>query len=605
MCGIGGIASTSWNYSDSPNEVMTRVSTALKVRGPDASGLWSCPTDFVCLAHRRLSILDVDHRSDQPLSSDDGRFIIVFNGEIYNYKELRYSLEAQGIKFKTNSDTEVLLYHFCMHGVAGLAQLRGMFSFVIYDNAERRLHLARDPYGIKPLYYSILKNGLIFASQVKSLLASKIIPLTRDYASKVAFHLLGSVPEPDTWFKDIKALPAGCYASFELSSGKFEISKIEDISIAWLEKYPSTSADFNLQAYIRDCLLESIRYHSKADVPFGVFLSGGIDSGVVAGLLSELTEQSIIGVTIAYNEYKGQKEDEAPGAGIIAKQFSIKHHIKIVSKSDFVNDMDSIFSSMDQPSVDGINTWYASKAAKEAGLKVVLSGIGGDELFFGYDSFRSLPLAVRITSLINKAPIIAGTLSYLLALISDYTKNRKWGEVLEFCNTIQGAWFLKRCVSDPQSISERPLEPKELRHLLQFDPIHWVNLQVENQSPVCSLALAQIESVTYLKNQLLRDSDWASMAHGVELRCPLVDVKLLASLSGHFDQIAKSKGKSLMANSLFKKLPDAISKKKKTGFSIPIRNWMSSNNSHPSSEPWTEVIEKHYEDSIRKLTENA
>jgi asparagine synthase (glutamine-hydrolysing) len=599
MCGIGGIASTSWNYSESAGKVITRVNAALKARGPDANGIWSSSRDHVHLAHRRLSILDVDSRSDQPFSTPDGRFTIVFNGEIYNHEELRCNLESEGVKFRTASDTEVLLYHFCIYGVSRLIELRGMFSFAIYDSAERTLHLARDPYGIKPLFYSNIKNGLIFASQVKSLLASKIIQMTRDPASKFAFHVLGSIPEPDTWFKEIKALPAGAYARFSMFSGKFEISKIEEVSNVWLKKSTSASFNFNLQNHIRECLLESVNYHSRADVPLGIFLSGGIDSGVIAGLLSESTNQSITGVTIAYDEYKGKIEDETLGADIIARHFGIKHHLKVVRKIDFINDLDAIFSSMDQPSVDGINTWYASKAAKEAGLKVVLSGIGGDELFFGYESFRTLPAAVKTVSLIKKMPSIEAIFLPTLALISDLKGNEKWKAVLKYCNTIQGAWFLKRCVSLPRGATELPLDSNELQILLAVDPVDWVNSQVGSLSDTSRIALAQIESVTYLKNQLLRDSDWASMSHGIELRCPLVDIKLLTALSGHFEEISRSKPKSLLANSLLNKLPASILKKKKTGFCIPIRSWVSSNGNHLRSDTWTEFIEKYYENSIR------
>ena len=363
-------------------------------RGPDAEETWR--DEGVFLGHRRLAILDLDARSSQPFHSRCGRYVLVFNGEIYNYEALKLQLLASGVAFRTTSDTEVLLELFKAEGEAMLPKLQGMFAFVIWDREKRRAFAARDPYGIKPLYLAQVTGGVLLASQVKALMATGLVSRSPDLKGQAGFWMLGSVPEPHTWYADVKALPAG--GSVWIEEGRETRAKRWwDIGDAWREAGESTTQldEREMAEHARNALLNSVRRHLVSDVPVGVFLSGGIDSSALAGLMVECGARQIQGVTLAYQEFAGHHEDEAPVAAQVAAHYGIQHCVRQITREEFAADIPRILGAMDLPSVDGVNTWYASKAVAELGLKVVVSGVGGDELFLGYESFRTLPQLQR------------------------------------------------------------------------------------------------------------------------------------------------------------------------------------------------------------------
>ncbi|MBA2238154.1 MAG: asparagine synthase (glutamine-hydrolyzing), partial [Lysobacter sp.] len=383
MCGLAGLYyPRGGSATDELDAPVRRMCARMHARGPDADGFFVDAAAGIGLGHRRLSILDLDARANQPMASADGRYLMVYNGEIYNFRELREQAQRDGIAFRTLSDTEVLLELFARDGEAVLARLRGMFALAIWDRHARRVFLARDPYGIKPLYVARCDRGWLFASQVKGLLASGLVSSHPDAVGQAGFWMLGSVPEPRTWFRDISLLPAG-HCTWITADGMQPSRSYWDIAQAWRDAGPDRVDDDDARRIARDALRASIRAHLVSDVPVGVFLSGGIDSGSLAALMKEAGVDGLQGVTIAFDEFSGTHDDEVPVAAGLASRYGIAHHVRRIGHEEFQRDLPRILDAMDQPSVDGINSWYASKAVSELGLKVVVSGVGGDELFQG------------------------------------------------------------------------------------------------------------------------------------------------------------------------------------------------------------------------------
>lgn len=564
MCGIAGLASSSC-LGDQPVRQMV---AHMRNRGPDAEGLWS--SEGVVLGHRRLAILDLDARANQPMVSADGRYAIVFNGEIYNFHELRRELEGDGVAFRTTSDTEVLLTLFAREGERMLPRLRGMFTFAIWDTQSRELFLARDPYGIKPLYYTRTKDGLIFASQVKALLASGLVSLEREPAGWVGFYLWGSVPEPWTLFRNVFALPAGHW--LRVRAG------VADAPVCWYDIRPhwqgagcATSAH-ELQERVRQAVVDSVRAHLVADVPVSVFLSGGIDSGAIASLASELGA-SVEGITIGFEEFSGQHDDEVPMARAIAAHYGLPHHVRMISRTEFEHDIPHILDAMDQPSIDGVNTWFASKAAAERGYKVVLSGIGGDELFCGYSLFRTIPQQAALGRVFASIPGAKALLRGPCAALAMLRSQPKFAGVPEFWDSLEGLYFLHRCLFLPTELPALLGVDMAREGLARLDgfPPGMTSAQARNGAAAVGL----LESTHYLRNQLLRDSDWASMGHSLELRTPFVDAKLLETLGPFTSGFAGGTGKAMLAKAPEKPLAESIVNRPKTGFSVPMAKWLS------------------------------
>jgi asparagine synthase (glutamine-hydrolysing) len=537
-------------------------------RGPDAQGVWA--NEGVVLGHCRLAILDLDARANQPMVSADGRYTIVFNGEIYNFRELRRALESEGVGFRTTSDTEVLLALFAREGERMLPRLRGMFAFAIWDTQSRELFIARDPYGIKPLYYTRTKDNFVFASQVKALLASGLVSTEREPAGLVGFYLWGSVPEPWTLFRDVFALPAGHWLRVRAGLPESTVCWY-DIRAHW-QKEGCKATPQKLQERVRQAVRDSVRAHLVADVPVSVFLSGGIDSAGIAGLACELGAH-VEGITIGFEEFAGKQADESPVARAIAAHYGLPHHVRLVSRAEFEQDIPRILDAMDQPSIDGVNTWFASKAAAERGYKVVLSGVGGDELFCGYSSFRQIP---RTSALGRAVAAIPGARALLGAPCAYLAKSRsqpKFAGVPAFMSSLEGAYFLNRSLFLPEelpALMRADIAREGLARLGGSPPG-----MIQSDARDGAAAVGLLESTLYLRNQLLRDSDWASMGHSLELRTPLVDATLLETLGSYISGFADGAGKVMLARSPKKPLPDLIVNRPKSGFSLPMATWLS------------------------------
>lgn len=574
MCGVmacfaaGGVP---------PEAALQRGLDVMVPRGPDASGAWQDGETW--LGHRRLAILDLDARANQPFASSCGRFLTVFNGEIYNFAALRSRLQAGGAVFRTGSDTEVLVELFRAEGAAMLGQLDGMFAFVIWDRRARRAFVARDPYGIKPLYLARTSFGVLVASQVKALMATGLVSREPDPQGQAGFWMMGSVPEPHTWFRDVRALPAG--SCLWIADGRVqEERRWHDIGSAWQSAAPANAlTDRELRTHVRAGVRESVRRHMVADVPIGVFLSGGVDSSVVAALMAEAGGSTVQGVTVTFDEFSGQHEDEAPVAGEVARHYGLAHHVRRVTRSEFMADMPAILRAMDQPSVDGVNSWYASKAVAERGLKVVMSGVGGDELFLGYASFRQLPRLQRRWASVARLPGIMWMGHALGAMQAARIGNARWRHAANWGRSLAGAWWLRRSMAAPEDLPALMGAELASDAMRAFSAEATVHAMCGTLASDPTLALAQIESMAYLRNQLLRDSDWASMAHSIELRTPLVDARLLAHLMPCLASLHRFPGKSLLADAPERALPPAVTSRRKTGFGIPVQAWLAQGSS--------------------------
>jgi asparagine synthase (glutamine-hydrolysing) len=574
MCGIAGV------YPERPvppgelERAVDAMCARMLARGPDAHGRVSLNEGGPVLGHRRLAIIDLDHRSDQPMQSADGRFTVVFNGEIYNYRELRQKLEASGVGFRTRGDTEVLLELYRQRGQGMFASLRGMFAFAIYDAVERSLVLARDPHGIKPLYFARTAAGLAFASQVKALLASRLVSTQPSAAGAAGFYLWGSVPEPWSMYRDVLALPAG--HCLEVRRGVAGTPRAwYDIRERWREPARHCSSR-ELAARVKSAVRDSVRAHAVADVKVSVFLSGGIDSGAIAGLLSSQCAR-VEGITVGFAEFGGRRDDEVPVARAIAAQYGITHHVRRVGRAEFGADLPRILDAMDQPSIDGVNTWFASKAAAERGCKVVLSGVGGDELLCGYSSFRQLPRAHAVTRRALRVPGLAPLLTHVCVRLAERRQQPKLAGAIPLLGSLEGLYQLRRGLFLP---AELPLLMGERAAREGLEALGEFAGQHATRARDDGAAVGLLESTLYLRNQLLRDSDWASMAHSLELRTPLVDTRLLEALAPYVAGFAHGRGKRWLARSPERPLARAIQRRPKTGFGLPMADWLAELGAH-------------------------
>jgi asparagine synthase (glutamine-hydrolysing) len=591
MCGINGMFAYHSAAGAIDREELIRTCDHMVARGPDDAALWISGDARCGLGHRRLSIIDLSPAGAQPMASADGNLIVTFNGELYDYRELRAGLEARGRTFRSQSDTEVLLHLYTEKGRDMVHDLRGMFALAIWDAARGSLFLARDPYGIKPLYYADDGRTFRFASQVKALLAGGAISREPNPAGQVGFYLWGSVPEPFTSYRDIRALPAGSTLMVDRSSVHGP-RRYHSIAAAYGEAPIRTGPQpgaAEAKAEIRDAVLDSVRKHLVADVPVGAFLSAGIDSGALVGLMRDAGQRDIQTVTLAFAEFRGEAADEAPLAEEVARVYGTRHTTRLVGEAEFRADLPRILDAMDQPSIDGINTWFVSKAARKVGLKVAISGLGGDELFGGYPSFRDIPRWVAAFALPSRVPLLGKAARMIVRpLAGSLVRSPKAAGMLELGGSYAGAYLLRRGLFMPWELSdvlERDIVEVGLRRLA---PLELAAQQLGSHALGPHAKVATLEASLYMRNQLLRDTDWASMAHGLEVRVPLVDSVLLrrvAALTGGAAVSDANALKTHLAHSPSTPLPARVVSRTKTGFTTPIARWLQGDGAPTSRRP--------------------
>jgi asparagine synthase (glutamine-hydrolysing) len=555
MCGIAGILAGAPGLHAS---AASSMGAALAHRGPDDAGLWSSPqrgSGPVTLVHRRLAIQDLSPGGHQPMESACGRYVLVFNGEIYNQHALRRDLERQGHRFRSSSDTEVLLQLLIRYGTAALQRLQGMFAFCLWDSHEQRALLARDPFGIKPLYLWQGPGGqLLFASEVRALLASNLIPRQLDATALAGFLASGSVPEPRTLVAGITSLPAGWLGHWQ--AGSWQIQPYWQPSFApGLPLNPSDQIALSRQA-----LAASVAAHQLSDVPVGLFLSGGLDS---SALLALAGGQRITTLSIGFQE---TAYDETERAAAVARYFGSSHMPLQLTAARAAELLPGFLAAVDQPSIDGFNTYCVSQLAHEQGLKVVLSGLGGDELFGGYPSFQKIPRLLALHRSLGPArPAAARWLER-----SGQHQRLRLAAFLGGPATAAAAHRCFRGIFSPREIAlafqhwglsstavaedAACLEPGSCRCPTQADAIAW------------------LESSCYMGQQLLRDSDTYSMAHGLELRIPFVDAQLFRELAPLPASTRLARDKQLLQDAV-PELRQALPPAPKRGFTFPYGVW--------------------------------
>lgn len=566
MCGINGFISGSYTEQQR-STVVRKMNQTLAHRGPDNDGIWNGKD--LCLGHRRLSIIDLSAESNQPFFSGDGRYVVVYNGELYNYRELKLELQrsAQGSGqslyfFKTASDTEVVLAAFIRWGIRCLDYFNGMYAFAIYDQQTDKLWIARDRGGVKPLYYYYGDEGLIFSSELRPILHSGIRSFSLNKEAVAEYAMYQTVFAPNTIVKGIRMLLPGHYIEYE--SGKAHITQYH--SFNKIRKTEGLSYEQTC-AKVNELLTWSVQQRLVSDVPFGAFLSGGIDSSAVVGLMARVSSEKVRTFNVSFDE---SDFSEAKYAQLIARRFSTEHHEIRLTPDDFLKQLPEALNAMDHPSGDGPNTYIVSKATKRAGITMALSGIGGDELFAGYDVFRRMD-SLQKKAWLNALPLVARKAGGLAVRMKNKSvSGNKIDELLSQPKiNFQSAYPLSRSLFTQKELSVLLKQPKpfgQIRRILDAVP----------QEPGYLLsAVSLAELSTYLQNVLLRDADQMSMAVALEVREPFLDYRLTEFVLGVNDSFKyPHTPKKLLTDSLGDLLPDEIVNRPKMGFTLPWQHWM-------------------------------
>lgn len=570
MCGIFGIVARNARV---PADALERGTLSLAHRGPDDSGTVvlrdSLPEPVeIGLGSRRLAILDLSPLGHQPMHDPETGNWIVYNGEIYNFREVRRELEQAGTKFISQSDTEVLLKAVARWGEQCLQKFRGMFAFALWDARQHRLFLARDPMGIKPLYYAQAGSYFIFASEVRSLLGTGLVPRKLDQAGLLNYLTFGSAYDPLTPIEGIYALPAGHSLTWE--RGAIRESSYWDL----VDDAPVLSPDEQNRAAgnLQPLLEEAVRMQLVSDVPVGVFLSGGIDSSALVSILSGGgVKPSTFSIVFREADFS-----EAEYSRAIAHKFHTDHHEITVSQEDVLAAVPDALRAMDLPSMDAVNTYFVSRETRAAGVKVALSGLGGDEVFAGYSNFRAVPRMERFAQLWKHVPgLVRKSLAYGFSPMSAPTdKNRKLASLVGDNGRVPHPYFLSRTLFTPgqrdslvqfadgtAAALAAASQRASLQRTLFLDPINRVSY---------------LESRCYMLNTLLRDADFMSMSQGLEVRVPLIDhqlAKTVLALPGAWKMNGHTP-KSLLVGALKDPLPDNIVHRPKRGFTLPFEHWL-------------------------------
>ena len=567
MCGIIGVF--SWRGSaDRPRRVDVEFARDLMWRrGQDGTGFWQTDDGRAMFGHRRLAIIDLNDRSNQPLTR--GPLTLVFNGEIYNFRALRLDLEASGATFTTDGDSEVILALFERDGPAAFAKLRGMFALAIFDRRESSLILARDPYGIKPLYVAEASDGLWFGSQVKALRTIPSISSDPDPAGITGFHLWGSVPEPFTLYRAIRSVPAGHWQKVT-SLGLEEPVGYASVAKVLADVTPTLEGD--VETIVTQAIRDSVAAHLVADVEVGVFLSGGIDSAALLGTMKALGQDRIKAITIGFDEFADTQLDEVRLAAQSARRYGAEHIVERLTRADIEVNLETVLDTMDQPSIDGVNSWFASRTAHRAGLKVALNGLGADELLAGYSTFESVPALHRRARGVAKLPFVPAIIDWGLrnGLPRFDQRHPKAAGVLRFGGTMAGAYMVRRALLIPSRL-DGVLDDDMLREgLARLRAIEGVAAAAHPMPSSTTAHIMALEAGNYLKNQLLRDADWSSMAHTLELRVPFVDFETLKRVAPVAQWLGKRRGKRALADVPTPPLCTEVVERAKSGFATPL-----------------------------------
>lgn len=568
MCGINGIVGIE--NPEKGSALIAKMNAKMAHRGPDDEGIFS--DQYIALGQRRLSIIDLSSAGHQPMWSNDKRYCIIYNGELYNFKELRFDLERtirgsddKPYHFATASDTEVILASYIRWGKDCLKRFNGMYGFAIWDVQKKELFIARDRLGIKPIYYAYKNEILAFSSEIRALLESEITPRKLNNDALVDYLRYQTVHAPQTMIKDVFMLMPGHYMLANINGIKIE--KYWDINN--FNNTKSIDESYNTVCSKVNHLFEkAVQRRLVADVPFGAFLSGGIDSSAVVGMMSKVSTNKVKTFSVVFDD---EQFSEAKYARLIANKFNTEHHEIKLTPNDFKNELNDALKAMDHPSGDGPNTYVVSKATKNAGITMALSGLGGDELFAGYDIFnRTLKL--------DKLKWLGGIPGISLAAKLNKTlrpsvSSAKIAEMMEFNSLdFKNTYPLSRQVLLEDQIkkilSQKNLAKNSVATLVK-------SIHAQSGNLLSSVGIAEISS--YMQNVLLRDTDQMSMAHALEIRVPFLDYELVEYVMALPDKYKiPTTPKKLLVDSLGELLPAEIVNRPKMGFTLPWKNWLKS-----------------------------
>lgn len=555
MCGICGIVGAR---GEIPVRKMVRT---LAHRGPDDSGIWN--KGLVTFGHCRLAVIDTSGAGHQPMANPDNSVCLTYNGEIYNFETLKNDLEEKGYVFRGRSDSEVILNLYLEYGKECLKHMRGMFSFAIWDDRKKELFAARDRLGIKPFLFYHDGGTFVFSSELRALLASGSVEKEIDMVSVRSYIKYGSVSAPGTMIKGIRQLMPSSWLS--LKGGKLTTRNYWDPSIRRSDPPELTEEEHIRQ--VSDLLRESVNIHTVSDVPIGVFLSGGLDSSIITALAHNNSKNPLTALSVVFEE---GSYDESAYSGMITEKFGVEHRKVLLRGEDIYSKLPKIFDSMDQPGMDGFNTYIISEAAKNCGLKVALSGLGGDELFAGYSFFKDIGMVLNFLNITKRLP--EKIKKKLLNNLGHALTSRKWLKILYSLTEgkhLDDIYHIKRSVFMEHEV-DRITGADLLNGNADFSNPDKNKLHDQIQE------LSLLELNNYVRDTLLPDSDRMSMANSLEVRFPYLDHRLV-------EKILQIPGKMKTGGSYPKELlvrasgitfPEQFSRRPKKGFVLPFDIWI-------------------------------
>ncbi len=554
MCGIAGILTRAADGSEAASVGV--MQEALRHRGPDDRGTWQAPSGHATFGNTRLAILDLSRAGHQPMSTADGRLTITFNGAIYNFKALREVLEQRGIRLRSDTDTEVILGAYDAFGEACVDHLRGMFAFAIWNERDRTCFLARDRFGIKPLYYQAEGGRLMFASEVRALLATGEVPADLDGDAMFAYFRAGSVQEPRTLLKSVRCLEAGHVATWR--DGRLQTREY------WRVSFPPAAAPADPVAATHAALVDSVRHHFVSDVPVGILLSGGVDSTSLVALARHAGVGDLRTFTLSI---PGFEADESDRARRTAEHFGTRHEEYRVGAMAGRDLFTGFLQAMDQPSIDGLNTFAVAGLASRHGMKVMLSGLGADEMFGGYPSFANVPRLARWSRTLARAGPVRSTVANVLGASGD-PRHRRVADFLTQRPTLSAGYATYRGIftrAESRILAER-----------YSGAACWTDDEEppdDEGDATAQDAVSRLELSRYVRNQLLRDSDVMCMAFGLELRTPYLDGDLFDALARIPAAERLAPGKRLLLDAV-PNLPDGVAWRPKRCFQFPFDDWL-------------------------------
>jgi asparagine synthase (glutamine-hydrolysing) len=594
MCGIAGAIGTLAAPTVSAavggaayRDCVERISAAQRHRGPDGSGTWVAESAEVVFGHRRLAIIDLSEAGAQPMVDAASGCVITYNGEVYNFAELRCELEALGEQFHSSSDTEVILKAYSRWGLGIVPRLRGIFAMAVWDPRSRSVHLVRDHLGIKPLYWTRVRNGplghevLLFASEVRALLASGVVSRKLDPAGVASYLSQGFVVGPGTIVQGIELLPAA--GVLTIAPGK-SASEANSCTLGCYWRPPSSDVRCTTEEELRHELVRTVRMQLVSDAPLGIFLSGGIDSSAVAALASEAEPDAVHTFTIGFDE---AGLDESMYAARVAQAIGSRHTNVTLREQDFLHQLPDALTAIDQPTFDAINTYFVSRAARQAGMTVALAGTGGDELFGGYSSFTELPRMLRAGAWIPwpLGPAIGGLCGIASSICWDVCRQAppqtRWGKIADVARAgadlvglyqTSYALFTRETQARLAAVRVRAAQ-RNLDFGLPAEVARAWRARADGSEILHSISLLELSS--FVGERLLRDTDTASMAVSLEARVPLLDWALYEKVAGIDPQrrFSPPRKKRLLRDLALGRLDPAIFDRPKSGFVLPIGEW--------------------------------